>query len=260
METPKVTPVITTLRVVTDGPALPLMKVLTAAYTDAHPTTLFNLQAGNAQSAADALYAGQADIAAVTQLPLQTPDRAAPWVSDLALDGVAIIVNPANPVDNLSLTEARELFAGVRTRWSDLGIVNLGDIDIGVREDGDGTRATFDDRVMEGEKLGLNDIILPSVEVAMNFVAFQKTAIAYVPRTRITDTVAPAVKMVGIDGQMPTKENIATGAYRLTRMLNMVAVNEPSGELRQFAAWVLGKDGQAIVGQLNYVELTQVQH
>jgi phosphate transport system substrate-binding protein len=259
VETPKVTPVITTLRIVTDGPALPLMRALTAAYTDSHTTTLFNLQAGNAQSSVDALYAGQADIAGVTQLPPQSADRTAPWMSDLALDGVAIIVNPANPVDNLSLIEARELFAGVRTRWSDFGIVDLGDIDVGVREDGDGTRATFDERVMEGEKLGLNDIILPSVEVAMNFVAFQKTAIAYVPRTRITDTVAPAVKMVGIDGQKPTKENIASGAYRLTRMLNLVAVNEPGGELRQFVVWVLGKDGQAIVGQMNYVELSQVQ-
>ena len=260
VETPKVTPVITTVRVMADGPTLPLMKALTSAYTDAHPTTVFSVQSANSPSSIDTLYAGQADIAGVSVLPPNTQGRTAPWVSDLALDGVAVIGNPANPIDNLTTAEARDLFAGVRTRWSDFGVVGLGDIDVGVREEGDGTRDTFDDRVMDGVKLGLSCIILPSVEVAMNFVAYQTSAISYVPRARITETVAPAVKMIAIDGQAPTKESIASGAYRLSRMLSMVAVNEPTGELRQFVVWVLGKEGQAVVGQLNYVELVQVQH
>jgi phosphate transport system substrate-binding protein len=260
VETPKVTPVITTLRVIGDGPTLPLLSALTTAYTDLHPTTVFNVKLANSQTSVDALYAGRADLAGVSLRLPNAPDRPPPWVSDLAIDGVVVIVNPANPIDNLSLGEVRELFAGVRTRWSDFGVVDFGDIDVGVREEGDGTRATFDDRVMDGAKLGLSCIILPSVEVAMNFVAYQTNAIAYVPRARITDTVAPAVKMIGIDGTLPNRANIASGAYRLSRTLNMVAPSEPQGELRQFVAWVLGKEGQTIVGQLNYVELTQVQH
>ena len=192
------------------------------------------MQSASSQTSVDTLYAGQADIAGVSLLPPNTSGRTAPWVSDLALDGVAVIVNPVNPIDNLTMSEVRDVFAGVRTRWSDFGIVGLGDIDVGVREEGDGTRDTFDDRVMDGVKLGLSCIVLPSVEVAMNFVAYQASAISYVPRARITDTVAPAVKMIAIDGQIPTRASIASGAYRLSRMLNMVAVNEPQGELRQF--------------------------
>jgi len=259
METPKVTPVITTFRVIADGPTAPLLKALTAAYTDLHPTTAFNMQSANNQASVDALYAGQADLAGVSLLPPAAPDQSSLWVTDLAIDGVAVIVNPANPIDTLSLPEVRDLFAGVRTRWSDFGVVGLGDIDVGVREEGDGARDTFDDRVMDGAKLGLNCIVLPSAEVAMNFAAYQTTAVAYVSRARITDTVAPPVKMIGVDGVLPTRANIASGAYRLSRTLNLVALSEPQGELRQFVAWMLGKDGQAIVGQLNYVELTQAK-
>lgn len=259
VETPKVTPVITTWRVSADGLTLPLLKALTAAYTDLRPTTDFKVQMAGSQATLDALYAGQADIGSVSLLPAVAPGQTAPWVSDLAIDGVVVIVNPRNPIDNLQMGEARDLFAGVRTSWTDFGIAELGDIDAGVREEGDATRSTFDERLMDGTRLGLSCIVLPSVEVAMNFVAYQPNAIAYVPRARITDTVAPAVKMIGIDGALPTPENIATGKYKLSRTLNMIAVSEPQGELRQFVAWALGREGQAIVGAMNYVQLTQAQ-
>lgn len=264
VETPKVTPVITNLKVSADGLSLPLLQALTTAYSDLHPTTIFTVQSASSQSAVDALYAGQADIVGVSLLPAVAPGQTAPWVSDLAGDGVVAIVHPDNPVDNLQLGEVRGLFAGVRTSWTEFGVgatssVGQGDIDVGVREEGDGTRVIFDERVMDSLRLGLSCIVLPSVEVAMNFVAYQPNAIAYVPRSRITDTVTPAVKMIGIDGVMPTPANIAGGKYKLSRTLNLLAVSEPQGELRQFVAWALGKEGQAIVSAMNYVALTQAQ-
>ncbi|MCL4505884.1 MAG: substrate-binding domain-containing protein [Chloroflexi bacterium] len=259
VETPKITPVTAKYRIATDGETLALMRALTDAYTAAHPTVTFTVEEDNAKTAADAVYARSVDLAAVSLLPPKTADRAAPWVADLAMEGVGVIVNPANPLDNLSTQELRDVFAGVRSRWSDVGVVGLGDIDVGVREDGDGTRVTFDQHVMESAKLGLSDIVLPSIEVAMNFVAYQPAAIAYVPSARITSTVSPIVKVIGIAGQKPTAAAIAAGSYPLTQMLNLIALSEPQGELRNFVAWALGPEGQAIVIQMNYVGVTQGQ-
>ena len=246
-----------TLRVAADTATLPLMHSLTDAYTRIHPNILFAIQSGNAQAVADMVYTRQADIAAVSLLPPKAQGGADPWVADLAMDGVAVIVNPANPIDSLTTQELRDIFAGVHNRWSDFGVVGLNDIQVAVREEGDGTRATFDNQVMGNTRLTLSAIVLPSVDVAMNFVSLEANAIAYVPTARITSTVVPAVKVIGIEGQLPTPANITSGAYHLSRMLNLVAPGEPQGEMRQFVAWVLGSDGQSIARDLNYVEAAQ---
>jgi ABC-type phosphate transport system substrate-binding protein len=98
------------------------------------------------------------------------------------------------------------------------------------------------------------------VEVAMNFVSLQANAIAYVPTGRITSTVVPPVKVLGINGQLPTPANIASAAYPLGRMLNLIAPSEPQGELRLFVAWALDSEGQRIARDLNYVPAAQAPH
>ena len=257
VETPKVTPVIVKLQVAADSAALPLMRALTQAYTAGHPNVVFAVESGNAETVAEAVYTRQADLAAVSRLPPSVQGRETPWIADLAMDGVAVIVNPSNPVESLTLQDLRDIFAGARDRWSDFGVVGLEDIEVAVREEGDGTRSVFDNVVMGNTKLTLTAIVLPSIEVAMNFVAYQANAIAYVPSARITNTVSPAVKVIAIDGQLPARETITGSGYPLTRMLNMIALNEPQGELREFVAWVLEREGQAVVATMNYVPVNQ---
>jgi phosphate transport system substrate-binding protein len=256
-ETPRLTPTPVTLRLAADTATLPLMQGLTDAYTSAHPNIRFAIQSGNAQATADRVFNGEAELAAVSQLPPKVQGRADPWVADLAMDGVAVIVNPANPIDSLTMQNLRDIYSGVHNRWSDFGVVGLEDIQVAVREEGDGTRATFDDVVMDNASLTLSAVLMPTVEVTMNFVSLEATAIAYVPTARITSTVSPAVRVVGIDGQMPTPANIAGGSYPLTRMLNLIAPGEPQGEMRLFVAWALGDEGQRIAQQLNYVPVAQ---
>jgi phosphate transport system substrate-binding protein len=256
-ETPKVTPVTVKLRVAADTAALPLMQALTDAYSTAHPEIIFTIQSGNAQASADRVFAGEADIAAVSLLPPKVEGRATPWMADLAMDGVAVIVNPANPIDSLTMQDLRDIYAGVHNRWSDYGVVGLEDIQVAVREEGDGARATFDSLVMDNTPLTLSAVVMPTVDVAMNFTSLEATAIAYVPTGRITSTVTPGVRVIGIDGQLPTPANIASGSYPLTRMLNLIAPGEPEGDLRLFVAWALGDEGQRITKDLNYVPAAQ---
>jgi phosphate transport system substrate-binding protein len=258
VETPKVTPVTVRLQLAADSAALPLMRALADAYSSTHPNVIFDVQSGNAETVAEAVYTRQADLAVVSRLPANVQGRTPPWVADLAMDAVAVVVNPANPIENMSLQDLRDVFSGARNRWSDFGVAGLEDVEVAVREEGDGTRSVFDNVVMGNTKLTLTAIVLPSVEVAMNFAAYQANAIAYVPSARITSTVSPAVKVMGVSGIPPSRDNIASGSYPLTRMLNMIALAEPQGELRRFVAWVLGREGQTVVAGLNYVPVGPV--
>src|SRR5512141_427950 len=74
-ETPKVTQVVVMLRLASDTAALPLMRALTGAYTNAHPNINFTLQSGNAQTAAGMVFDQQVDMAAVSLLPPDVPGR-----------------------------------------------------------------------------------------------------------------------------------------------------------------------------------------
>ena len=251
-ETPKVTPITVTLRVASDAAIHPLMQALTRAYTDKHPHVAFTLVAASTPAATDAIYSKRVDIAAVSLLPEKIAGREAPWMADLATDGVAVIVNPANPLDGLSLQQLRDIYAGVYNGWDGLGAAGIGDLHAAVREGGDGTRVIFDRAVMGSNRLTLNAVVLPSIEVVMNFVAYQPGAIGYVPSARITDTVSPPVKVLAIDGQPPAKETLLERSYLLSRSLYLIATSEPQGDLRDFVAWVLSPEGQRVVDAANY--------
>ncbi len=257
-ETPKVTPVTVTLRVAADVALESLMQALTRAYSAQHPHIIFTLTPASTPDAAEAIFSRRVDLAAVSVLPDKVAGRDIPWIGDLALDGIAVIVNPANPLTNVSMQQLRDIYAGVHGRWDSLGAANVGDVQIAVREGGDGARVLFDRMVMGNTRLTLNAVVLPSVEVVMNFVTYQAGAIGYVPSARITDTVAPPVKMLAIDGQPLTKASLRDGSYPLSRSLYLIALSEPQGELRDFVAWILSAEGQRVVETANFAPLPGV--
>lgn len=254
-ETPKVTPVTVTLRVATDAAIEPLMRALTRAWSAQHPHVIFTLSPASTLAAGEAVFSQRVDLAAVSVLPEKIAGRDAPWVADLATDGIAVIVNPANPLTNVSMQQLRDIYAGALNRWDSLGAAGLGEIQTSVREAGDGARIVFDRVVMGNTRLTLNAVVLPSIDVVMNFVAYQAGAIGYVPSARITDTVSPPVKALAIDGQLPTNAALMDGSYPLSRSLYLIALSEPQAELRDFVAWILSAEGQRVVEIANYARL-----
>ncbi len=254
-ETPKVTPVIVTLRVAADVALEPLMQALTRAYAARHPHVIFTLTPASTPAAGEAVFSRRVDLAAVSVLPDRIAGRDAPWVADLATDGIAVIVNPANPLTNVSMQQLRDIYAGVYNQWDSLGAAGIGEMQVAVREAGDGARIFFDRAVMGNTRLTLNAVVLPSIEVVMNFVAYQADAIGYVPSARITDTVAPPVKVLAIDGRPLTNGALLDGSYLLSRPLYLIALSEPQGELRDFVAWILSAEGQRVVETANYARL-----
>lgn len=245
--TPTAVPVTTRIRIATDGDAAPLMRALTDAYYAVNPYTIFTVDVGNPAFAASEMQAGTAALAA-TSLP---PADGSRWMADLAMDGIAIIVNPQNPVGGITLQDARAIFAGERNNWLDYNVDGLGPIEVAVREEGDGSRRVFDDVVMGAQKLTLDAFVMPSVDTMLNFPMVKPNAIGYAPSSGVARQPRP-VKMLPINGVAPTPDAIANGDYPLSRTLNLMALREPQGELRNFVAWALGPAGRQIAAQQGY--------
>lgn len=252
VETPKVTPAPVRVRLAADSAVIPLVRALAQAYQRERPNWAFTFETGNAVVINELASAGTIDLAAVSVLP----ESFKPWFTDLAVDGIAVIVNAANPVNGLTLAEVRDVFAGFRNEWAFFGAQQSGSILAVVREADEGSRAVFDRQVMGDVGVTSSAVVMPTPETVINYVALNPGAIGYVPSGRITAAPQPAVKMLTLDGQAVSVEALANGTYPLRRSLYLVARTEPQGRLREFVTWMFGPDARAITTSLGYATLS----
>jgi phosphate transport system substrate-binding protein len=164
-------------------------------------------------------------------------------------DGIVIIVNPANRVNNLSIDQLRSTYLGLVGNWSALGGTD-DDIVILSREDGSGTRAEFEQQLM-GERLTTQSAqIAPSSAAMVSSVASTSQAIGYVSMGYLDSSVKP----VRIDGVLPTPETVYNNTYPLRMTLLIVGRSAPTDEYLSFISWIQSQQGQQVVG-LRYAPL-----
>jgi phosphate transport system substrate-binding protein len=218
----------------------PLLADLTAAYSAQHPHITFDIQGGGSQLGQTLVEAGQIDLGLVSWPPQNLPNtlRALP----VARDAIAIITHPQNKIEGFSLIDLRDIFSGRLLNWQEVG-GSASPIQVVSREDGSGTRASFETLVMEGQPVTPNAIVLPNSQAVVDFVAQNPNAIAYVSLAFIGE----GVYSVPIEGIPPTFENLHSGSYLLTRDLFILAPKQGPPELEQFIEFVLSPAGQGII-------------
>ena len=233
-----------TLRLIAVDSCGPLAEELISAYEEAHPWVTVQVEVFNSLVAEQTLRAGGADLALLSWLQ-ETADeeQGLLWSQPFARDGIAVIFHPATPFTEIGLVHLQEIFRGRVQEWGGVVLTAVS------REEGSGTRAAFESVVMGGFAVGLTAVVMPSSEAVIEYVARTPGAIGYVSTLWIRGSVADGVRVVPVEGVLPTRDAIADGSYPLSRPLYLAAVAEPSGEAREFAQWVLGPEGQAITGR-----------
>ena len=262
------TPAPTTVTIVGSAAMQRALRQLTDEFQRQNPSVLFSIRGGGSTIGVAEIAQGEADIAASTLLP-PLEDAADAGASALVrtpvgINGLAIVVHPSNAVRDLSLVQLRDIFSGRVLNWQALGSDN-GEIQLVSREDGSGSRILFEERVMTGERVSLTAVVMPSSADVAAYVAKRPDAIGYVSRgdvalgleeptagaaTQVTpDATWPQVRVVRVEGQLPTVENLAEQRYPLIQPLYLVTQGAPTGQVRRFIDFVLSPAGQAIIGQ-----------
>lgn len=152
----------------------------------------------------------------------------------LAYDGIAIIVNPENPLSDLSLEDIAKIYTGEITNWKDLGGNDAEIVVIG-REAGSGTRDGFESIT------GTKDVCvyrqeLTSTGDVITTVSQNPAAIGYASLASVKDTV----KALSVDGVVPSEETIKDGSYTVQRPFVLVtktdvALSETAQKFFDFA-------------------------
>lgn len=230
-----------TLHLVAADPCGPLADELAAAYEESHPwVTITVVGIFNSATAKQSLLAGEADVALLSWLG-EGADEEGLWAQPFARDGIAIIAHPAMPFTETGLAHLQEIYWGRVQEWGGVVLTTVS------REEGSGDRAVFDSAVLGNRDVTRTAVVMSSGEAVIEHVARTPGAIGYVSTLLLSES--DSVRVLPVEGTLPTLDAISDKSYPFSRPLYLATVGEPTGEAREFAQWVLGPEGQAVVGQ-----------
>ncbi|MFA4842405.1 MAG: PstS family phosphate ABC transporter substrate-binding protein, partial [Candidatus Omnitrophota bacterium] len=185
-----------------------------------------------------------------------------PYEIKVGLDGLAVVVNPKNPVNKLNLSQLAGIFSGKITNWKDVG-GKESKIVILSREVNSGTHVYFKEHVLRHndpaskEEFAPSALMLPSSQAIADEVAGNPQAIGYYGMGYIS----PSQQAVSVaaDGKSayvpPTIENVVSGKYPISRPLFLYTNGQPDGAVKKFTDFVLSKEGQEIVLKTDFVPI-----
>jgi phosphate transport system substrate-binding protein len=237
------------------------------AYMQTHPRLRISVTGGGTGTGIAAMLNGTVDIASASreikaeELKAANDRGLAPQQFTVAGDAIAVIVNPSNPVQTLTLQQISDIYTGKITNWREVGGENR-PIVLLSRESNSGTYVYFLENVVrQGKKSNLlfsaDTLLMPSsqgigTEVSQNPNAIGYDGLGYV--TPDLKVIAVAVSAAG-PYVLPSRETVHAGAYPIARMLYLYTPNEPARDVKDYLEWIQGDDGQALVAQLGFVPL-----
>ncbi|GAB4493794.1 MAG: phosphate ABC transporter substrate-binding protein [Anaerolineales bacterium] len=235
-------------------------------YQGEYPDVRISVTGGGSGTGIAALVNGTVDIAnASRQIKKEEIAEAEakgiqPVEHIIARDAIAVIVNPANPVSQLTLQQISDIYSGKIVNWREVGgedrpIVRLS------RETNSGTHVYFLETVLRlGDKnnktfFSANTLLLPSSEGIINEVRDNPNAIGYdglgyVPKDLKMIAIAKAAGQAYV---LPSVATVNDKSYAVARDLYMYTAGEPSGPIKAYLDWILSPEAQKIVEKLGFV-------
>lgn len=236
-------------------------------YQKAHPEIKISVSGGGSGFGITALIDGTCDICDNSRpWSEQEIDRAKnekgfnPVQTVVALDGVSIVVNPQNPINDLTVDQLAAIYTGKITNWQEVGGKNASIVVLS-RDSNSGTHVFFKEHILQAKdkkaEYGSDVQFLPTNQSIHDEVARNPNAIGYIGLGYVT----PEVKVLGIKKDAnspaikPNKDTVKDGSYPVARPLFVTTRGEPTGIIKDYIDWILGSEGQKIVSDLDFVPI-----
>ena len=227
-----------------------LANALSEAFMEEYPDVTVTAEFVGSGAGIEAVTNGTADIGNSSR-SLKDEEKAAGVVENVvAIDGIAVCVDPANEVADLTKEQLTNIYSGTVTNWKEVGGADEPIIVIG-REAGSGTRGAFEELVdLKDACKYANE--LDSTGAVIAKVASTPGAIGYASLDALDDSV----KALSLEGVEATAENIKAGNYFLSRPFVMATKGEISEQNDLVQAWfdfVLGDEGQQVASEVGLI-------
>lgn len=221
-----------------------LCESMMEGFMEAYPNITVTTEYTGSGAGIESLTAGQVDIGDASR-KLHDDEAANGIVENVvAIDGIAVIVDKDNTVNDISTEDLAKIYTGEITNWKDLGGADEAIVVIG-RESGSGTRDAFEELVDVADKCAYAQE-LDSTGGVLAKVAATPGSIGYISLDALDDTVIG----VKLNGAEPTEENILSGSYTLQRPFVMAtkgAIADQNDLVKTWFAYVQSDEGQEII-------------
>lgn len=220
----------------------PLMEKLAESYKTIVPHVSININGTGSSDGVKAANQGTSELG-MSSRGLKTEEKGF-GLDELviAVDGIAVIVHPENPLNNLSLEQIQGIYTGSISDWSEVG-GKAGKIAVISREPGSGTRGAFEEIVEFKDKLVLGATEFDGTGAVKAEVSKNVDAVGYIS----LGSVDASVKALKVEGIEASAANVVNGSFKIARpFLVLYRENNINAETRKFLEWILSSDGQAI--------------
>ncbi|MDD2702558.1 MAG: phosphate ABC transporter substrate-binding protein [Candidatus Omnitrophica bacterium] len=230
------------------------------------PGSFIAVTGGGSGTGFSSLFSGTCDVAMSSrdikekEVTLAKQRGVNPVAVKVALDGLAVVVNPKNPVNALTVDQLARIFTGKITNWKDAGGLDCA-IVILSREVNSGTHVYFKEHILRKGNAGSREefapqaLLLSSSQAIADEIAQNTGAIGYYGMGYISDKQKAV--MVARDEKSeyvaPTVENVVNGSYPISRPLFFYTNGAPAGLVKKFVDFCLSKEGQDIVVKTDFV-------
>ncbi len=235
------------------------------AFMQKVPTADLSVTGGGSGTGIAALINNTTDVCAASrsikekEIALAAEKNIHPTEFKVAMDGIALVVNPANPISQLTVEQVKKIFTGTVNNWKQVGGPDQ-PILVLSRESSSGTFVFFQEHVLDKQDYSPNARSLPGTSAMIQNIATDAWTIGYVglgyaqqAADKVkTLAIAPAPDQPAI---APSVATINSGEYVIARPLFLYTGGEPAGLTKEFLDFALSGPGQEIVRQAGYVPL-----
>ncbi|MEF1283608.1 phosphate ABC transporter substrate-binding protein [Vibrio sp. M250220] len=248
-----------TISAVGSSSVTPLMEVFSETYMKTNPNIFIEVQGPGSSAGVKAAKNGSADLGMSSRNLKDSEKEPALKELIIALDGIAVVVNPKNGLEMLTGEQVTAIYKGEITNWKDVGGADKPIVAI-TRDTASGTRGAFEDIMQLKKKVSGKSVsaISQRAQVAngngalKTMVASNPYAIGYISLGTVDNTV----NALSIDGVPANVDNVKNGSYKVARpFLVLYKEGKPSAETQKFLDWMVTPEAQNLVGKKGYISV-----
>jgi phosphate transport system substrate-binding protein len=237
---------------------LPIAQVTAEVFMERNPSVDISVQGGGSGVGVAALIDGTTDIATSSrkmkdeEIAKAKAKGVNPRETKIAMDGIAVIVNPKNQIKALTKDQIKAIYTGKISNWAELGGKNMKIVVVN-RDSSSGTFEAFEQLALDKTKVRPDALTNASNQTVVQTVAQTPGTIGYAG----LGYLIPKVKAVTVNGIACSEATVLSGKYPLSRPLFMYTNGDPTGAVKAFIDFVLSKEGQKLVKEERFVAITK---
>lgn len=242
-----------------------LVSTWAEVYMDQNKDAEISVTGGGSGTGIAALINGTTDICAASrnikpkEIQLAKKQGITPLETSVALDGIAVAVNPANPIKELTIEQIGKIFSGAITNWNQLGGPDQSILVLS-RESSSGTYVFFQEKVLNKADYTQQARLMPGTAAVVQALVADTWSIGYIGLGYAMEA-KDTIKVLGVrhskeqPAVIPSFETVKNGQYPIARALYFYTNNQPAGLVNDFINFCLSSEGQKVVRETGYVQV-----